>query len=135
MKGENCRFSRKGENHRFKPEGKNRRFKPKGENRRPLHCSFSLVDLILSQKMEKEKEDASRITPPITNPSTLDISRPLYSGISNYMPSYNSPTPHAWLPPFMPYPSANSYPWSNQVIVGCNTYGTLLPLLRQVLLP
>ncbi|XP_042990566.1 uncharacterized protein LOC122317507 [Carya illinoinensis] len=64
--------------------------------------------------MGKEKEDASRITPPITNPSTPDISRPLYSGVSNYMPSYYGPMPHAWLPPFMPNPSSNPYPWTNQ---------------------
>ncbi|XP_041009971.1 putative protein TPRXL [Juglans microcarpa x Juglans regia] len=61
--------------------------------------------------MEKEKEDASRITAPITNPSTQDISRPLYP---NYMPSYYGPVPHAWLLPFVHPPSASPYPWSNQ---------------------
>ncbi|KAG7996876.1 hypothetical protein I3843_01G182800 [Carya illinoinensis] len=64
-------------------------------------------------KMGKEEEDASRITPPITNPSTPDISRPLYSGVSNYMPSYYCLMPHAWLPPFMPHSSSNPYPWTN----------------------
>ncbi|KAG7998367.1 hypothetical protein I3843_01G255500 [Carya illinoinensis] len=44
----------------------------------------------------------------------MNISRPLYPGISNYMPSYYSPVPCAWLPPFMPPPSANPYPLSNQ---------------------
>ncbi|KAF5481495.1 hypothetical protein F2P56_002139 [Juglans regia] len=65
--------------------------------------------------MEKEKEDASRITVPITNPSIQDnISRPLYPNFSNYMPSYYGPMSHAWLPPFVPPPNANPYPWSNQ---------------------
>ncbi|KAG6703937.1 hypothetical protein I3842_07G110900 [Carya illinoinensis] len=30
------------------------------------------------------------------------------------MPSYYGPMPHAWLPPFMPNPSSNPYPWTNQ---------------------
>ncbi|XP_035541660.1 protein FAR1-RELATED SEQUENCE 5-like [Juglans regia] len=65
--------------------------------------------------MEKEKEDASRITVPITNPSIQDnISRPLYPTFSNYMPSYYGPMSHAWLPPFVPPPNANPYPWSNR---------------------
>ncbi|KAF5447085.1 hypothetical protein F2P56_032663 [Juglans regia] len=64
---------------------------------------------------EKEKEDVSRITVPITNPSIQDnISKPLYPTFSNYMPSYYGPVPHAWLPPFVPPSNAYPYPLSNQ---------------------